>query len=206
MGHKESHTYLHIQLLTVLLIAGAIAALVVILYYCMTVLWFNNSTHSSTSLLWRRTPFVAAQRGEQQQQTPSTTSTTTMAENSMNELIPAHKYCKGGRHGTVAVGGEDGDGDDDGMCAVCLCEFEDGEELRTMPECVHSFHVECIDMWLYSHSTCPLCRTDTPSPSPSPHYMFTPLLDSAFRGSTIPPSANHVVPNFSVLFGSVMMV
>ncbi|CAL5407388.1 unnamed protein product [Camellia sinensis] len=196
MGHKESHTYLHIQLLTVLLIAGAIAALVVILYYCMTVLWFNNRTHSCTSLLWRRTPFVAAQRGEQQQQTPSTTSATTMAENSMNELIPAHKYCKGGRHGTVAVGGEDGDGDDDGMCAVCLCEFEDGEELRTMPECVHSFHVECIDMWLYSHSTCPLCRTDTPSPS---HPLTTCLHPYWIRLFEVPPSHHQPTTLYPIL-------
>ncbi|KAG6734782.1 hypothetical protein I3842_01G286700 [Carya illinoinensis] len=46
-------------------------------------------------------------------------------------------------------------------CAVCLSEFEDGEELRTFPGCMHSFHVPCIDMWLYSHSTCPICRSDT---------------------------------------------
>lgn len=53
---------------------------------------------------------------------------------------------------------------DDNTCAVCLCEFEEGDELRTLPECLHSFHVPCIDMWLYSHPNCPICRADaTPS-------------------------------------------
>ncbi|XP_013740491.2 RING-H2 finger protein ATL2-like [Brassica napus] len=44
-------------------------------------------------------------------------------------------------------------------CAVCLSEFEDGEPGRVLPGCKHAFHVECIDMWFHSHSTCPLCRS-----------------------------------------------
>ncbi|KAE8076800.1 hypothetical protein FH972_015425 [Carpinus fangiana] len=44
-------------------------------------------------------------------------------------------------------------------CAVCLSEFEENETGRTLPKCRHSFHIECIDMWFHSHSTCPLCRT-----------------------------------------------
>lgn len=51
-----------------------------------------------------------------------------------------------------------------GMCAVCLGDFEEGEELRAMPECLHTFHVPCIDMWLRSHSSCPICRASV-SPS-----------------------------------------
>ncbi|CAJ2662236.1 RING-H2 finger protein ATL2-like [Trifolium pratense] len=43
-------------------------------------------------------------------------------------------------------------------CAVCLSEFESGETGRVLPKCKHSFHIECIDMWFHSHSTCPLCR------------------------------------------------
>ncbi|CAN1228615.1 Putative RING-H2 finger protein ATL49 [Linum grandiflorum] len=44
-------------------------------------------------------------------------------------------------------------------CAVCLCEFEQEDKLRLLPKCSHAFHVECIDTWLLSHSTCPLCRS-----------------------------------------------
>jgi len=48
----------------------------------------------------------------------------------------------------------------DGLdCAVCLCEFKENEKGRLLPNCRHTFHVECIDMWFRSHSTCPVCRT-----------------------------------------------
>lgn len=43
-------------------------------------------------------------------------------------------------------------------CAVCLSEVSQGEKARLLPKCNHGFHVECIDMWFKSHSTCPLCR------------------------------------------------
>ena len=43
-------------------------------------------------------------------------------------------------------------------CAVCLSELRDGEKARLLPKCRHGFHVECIDMWFQSNSTCPLCR------------------------------------------------
>ncbi|WOK91673.1 RING-H2 finger protein ATL65 [Canna indica] len=43
-------------------------------------------------------------------------------------------------------------------CAVCLLEFEDDDTLRTLPLCAHAFHMDCIDVWLRSHATCPLCR------------------------------------------------
>lgn len=45
-------------------------------------------------------------------------------------------------------------------CAVCVSEFEENEMLRWLPKCDHVFHPECIDPWLASHSTCPLCRAN----------------------------------------------
>ncbi|KAF8411404.1 hypothetical protein HHK36_003953 [Tetracentron sinense] len=45
-------------------------------------------------------------------------------------------------------------------CAVCLNEFEDDETLRLLPKCDHVFHPECIDAWLASHTTCPVCRAN----------------------------------------------
>ncbi|KAE8720107.1 RING-H2 finger protein ATL46 [Hibiscus syriacus] len=35
-------------------------------------------------------------------------------------------------------------------CAVCLCEFSEKDNS-------HAFHINCIDTWLLSNSTCPLC-------------------------------------------------
>lgn len=43
-------------------------------------------------------------------------------------------------------------------CAVCLCEFSEKDKLRLLPTCSHAFHISCIDTWLLSNSTCPLCR------------------------------------------------
>ncbi|KAG0591848.1 hypothetical protein KC19_1G207100 [Ceratodon purpureus] len=43
-------------------------------------------------------------------------------------------------------------------CAVCLSRFEDADILRLLPKCKHAFHLDCVDTWLISHSTCPLCR------------------------------------------------
>ncbi|XP_058179588.1 E3 ubiquitin-protein ligase ATL6-like [Rhododendron vialii] len=45
-------------------------------------------------------------------------------------------------------------------CAVCVSEFEDNETLRLLPKCDHVFHPDCIDLWLASHSTCPICRAN----------------------------------------------
>lgn len=43
-------------------------------------------------------------------------------------------------------------------CSVCLSRFEDAEILRLLPKCKHAFHIGCVDRWLESHSSCPLCR------------------------------------------------
>ncbi|GMI80706.1 hypothetical protein HRI_001740000 [Hibiscus trionum] len=84
----------------------------------------------------------------------------TSLEISKAELIPVHKY----RKGTTLV-------DDDGMCAVCLSQFEEEEELKTLPGCSHSYHASCIDMWLYSHSSCPMCRTNATMPRKISHHL-----------------------------------
>ncbi|KNA04688.1 hypothetical protein SOVF_197360 [Spinacia oleracea] len=45
--------------------------------------------------------------------------------------------------------------------------MSEGEKARLLPKCNHGFHVECIDMWFQSHSTCPLCRDSVISTSSS---------------------------------------
>ncbi|XP_054787315.1 RING-H2 finger protein ATL46-like [Prosopis cineraria] len=63
-------------------------------------------------------------------------------------------------------------------CAVCLCEFSEKDKLRLLPMCSHAFHINCIDTWLLSNSTCPLCRGTLLTPGFSienPIYDFDDL-------------------------------
>ncbi|XP_068638390.1 probable E3 ubiquitin-protein ligase XERICO [Aristolochia californica] len=61
------------------------------------------------------------------------------------EKCPAVRYKKGS---TAAVA----------ECAVCLCDVEEGDEVREL-QCRHVYHRKCLDKWLeHSGVTCPLCR------------------------------------------------
>ncbi|XP_052157249.1 RING-H2 finger protein ATL74-like [Oryza glaberrima] len=73
--------------------------------------------------------------------------------------IPAFEYKRVNGGG----GGEDGGaaaGSGWAQCVICLGLVQVGEVVRRLPACKHMFHVECIDAWLSSHSTCPICRAD----------------------------------------------
>ncbi|CAI8588319.1 unnamed protein product [Vicia faba] len=103
---------------------------------------------------------------ENQLQPPHHAATRSLEERTTSSVpvvhrIPTHKYHK--RDKVDAVSDDEGD-----TCAVCLGDFEEGEELRTMPECLHSFHVPCIDTWLHSHSSCPICRAGAGAAPPPP--------------------------------------
>ncbi|XP_057953489.1 RING-H2 finger protein ATL39-like [Malania oleifera] len=43
-------------------------------------------------------------------------------------------------------------------CCICLSVFQEEEKVKVLPGCHHAFHVNCVDKWLSSHSSCPLCR------------------------------------------------
>ncbi|XVF25699.1 hypothetical protein REPUB_Repub13aG0236100 [Reevesia pubescens] len=56
--------------------------------------------------------------------------------------------------------GQVDDNDDEPIeCSVCLGTITEESTVRLLPNCKHMFHVECIDKWLGSHTTCPICRT-----------------------------------------------
>ncbi|KAM0852704.1 hypothetical protein ACQ4PT_051570 [Festuca glaucescens] len=43
-------------------------------------------------------------------------------------------------------------------CAICLSALEPDTDLRLLPTCRHAFHAACIDAWLRTIPSCPLCR------------------------------------------------
>uniref|UniRef100_A0A5B7B0J3 RING-type domain-containing protein n=1 Tax=Davidia involucrata TaxID=16924 RepID=A0A5B7B0J3_DAVIN len=65
---------------------------------------------------------------------------------------------------------------EDAQCTICLGEYQEKEVLRIMPQCGHSFHLSCIDVWLRKQSTCPVCRLPLQNSLETKHLraaMFT---------------------------------
>ncbi|KAM0906237.1 hypothetical protein ACQ4PT_016916 [Festuca glaucescens] len=65
-------------------------------------------------------------------------------------LVPQFMYNRLVRHS--------GKGASSTECAVCLGVIQVGAMAKLLPAFAHVYHVDCIDVWLASHSTCPLCR------------------------------------------------
>ena len=49
------------------------------------------------------------------------------------------------------------------MCAICICDYSVGDELRMLP-CNHAFHSSCVDTWLKLSTACPMCKQDIVDP------------------------------------------
>ncbi|KAG8045671.1 hypothetical protein GUJ93_ZPchr0008g12452 [Zizania palustris] len=66
-------------------------------------------------------------------------------------LLPSFPYLRTTHHGAeTSVNSVE--------CAVCLNAVDEGEMVRQLPGCAHVFHQECIDVWLSSNASCPVCR------------------------------------------------
>lgn len=59
-------------------------------------------------------------------------------------------------------------------CAVCLGVIQVGAMVKLLPACSHVYHRDCIDLWLSSRSTCPLCRCRVGGPSEAGAGQETP--------------------------------
>ncbi|KAD6796414.1 hypothetical protein R6Q59_019796 [Mikania micrantha] len=92
-------------------------------------------------------------------------------------------------------------------CAVCLNEFQDHETLRLLPTCSHVFHRDCIDTWLVSHVTCPVCRADLVLRPNELAYMAGTLdehpvdleIDCRSTEFLLPIEPKHVPPTSSLM-------
>ncbi|PLW21874.1 hypothetical protein PCANC_03348 [Puccinia coronata f. sp. avenae] len=60
------------------------------------------------------------------------------------------------------IGGELVDVNNSTTCPICVCDFEEDDDIRMLPcDARHQFHKECVDPWLLNESKfCPLCRWD----------------------------------------------
>ncbi|XVF53072.1 hypothetical protein PTKIN_Ptkin05aG0070200 [Pterospermum kingtungense] len=48
----------------------------------------------------------------------------------------------------------------DNTCSICLSKYKAKEKIRTIPDCGHYFHADCIDEWLKRNAACPVCRKE----------------------------------------------
>jgi E3 ubiquitin-protein ligase EL5 len=83
----------------------------------------------------------------------------------------------------------------------------DGEAERFLPKCEHGFHAECVDMWLRSHPTCPLCRVDVDKPDALSRALPPVRIERANYGTNLPTNVlfwgSHDVARTSRTVGTV---
>ncbi|KAL4589439.1 hypothetical protein LXL04_002346 [Taraxacum kok-saghyz] len=135
------------------LVVVATAAIILAFYNLIIIRW--------CTIQYQRRLQQENQLARRRQNPTSTTSPPLSRGGSGVCLVSSFKYKKGGE-------GNKNQLDSDSECSVCLSIFEEGEEVRKLPTCDHCFHAYCIDMWLYSHIDCPLCRAPVVELPPPP--------------------------------------
>jgi hypothetical protein len=50
------------------------------------------------------------------------------------------------------------DDDDACNCSICFVPLQDGDRVGAL-QCQHSFHVDCLKLWIRRKNSCPLCQT-----------------------------------------------
>lgn len=88
------------------------------------------------------------------------------------------------------------------VCVVCLSKFERKDKLRLLPNCCHAFHSECIDTWLLSNRTCPLCRA-TVHAEESPKILPSSAISSRRLSSSSNVGGGGNGDSFRIEIGSV---
>lgn len=49
------------------------------------------------------------------------------------------------------------DNEDADYCTICFVALQDGDRVGALP-CQHSFHVDCLKLWIRRKNSCPLCQ------------------------------------------------
>mmetsp|Transcript_63691 Transcript_63691/g.151862 ORF Transcript_63691/g.151862 Transcript_63691/m.151862 type:complete len:236 (-) Transcript_63691:16-723(-) len=80
-------------------------------------------------------------------------------------------------------------------CAICLCEYSDGERLRVLPcEGNHAFHEQCLKRWLQRNPTCPMCREDLRPQAVQLDAEVALKVLRARKAHSLPPRATARLP------------
>ena len=74
-------------------------------------------------------------------------------------------------------------------CPICLADFQPKEMISSCKDatsCKHVFHTECLQMWLFKHESCPICRFRIVPPPAPQHFPVALVAVPAPNG---PPAA-----------------
>ncbi|XP_071722069.1 E3 ubiquitin-protein ligase ATL4-like [Rutidosis leptorrhynchoides] len=107
----------------------------------------DSSSASNTSVA----PVDSLRRSSRRISPETVANSASTASNSVIDSLPVFTFASITRRNPSTLHGGD--------CAVCLSKFEANDQLRLLPLCCHAFHLECIDTWLATNQTCPLCRS-----------------------------------------------
>ena len=93
----------------------------------------------------------------------TTTTTTTTTQVAPDEIFPRPPAGKGLDPTVIAslpkFTHKPSDHSEAVECSICLSTVGEEATVRVLPNCTHMFHVGCVDVWLSSNTTCPICRT-----------------------------------------------
>ncbi|XP_059439947.1 E3 ubiquitin-protein ligase ATL41-like [Corylus avellana] len=104
------------------------------------------------------------QRDSPYRATTTTTTTTTTTQAAPDDQIRRHPAAGKGLDPMVIASlpkltHKPSDHSEAVECSICLSTVGEAATVRVLPNCKHMFHVECVDVWLSSNTTCPICRT-----------------------------------------------
>ncbi|EOA23262.1 hypothetical protein CARUB_v10017624mg [Capsella rubella] len=148
-GNYESHSSSldNLKPSVVVIILILLMTLLISVSICFLLRCLNRCTHSSLlpPSSSSAVPFSSdSRRFSGHRVAPET------ERSSVLDSLPIFKFSSVTRRSTSSNSGD---------CAVCLSKFEPEDQLRLLPLCCHAFHADCIDIWLVSNQTCPLCRS-----------------------------------------------
>ncbi|KAA8494124.1 E3 ubiquitin-protein ligase ATL9 [Porphyridium purpureum] len=169
-GEEDCPDTLQQPLPKFMLIVGISAAVVIFIMVILLVFMVFRRQAATESMVEARR---AAAESEAARKT-----TAKVSEDRIDALFPSDTYA--GRSTTAQGSGldarqSDNEEGEEGpdvrvvQCSVCLCGFEEGDQIRTLP-CMHFYHRACIDGWISARVTCPECRAIVRSPSGSRLY------------------------------------
>ncbi|KAG4960394.1 hypothetical protein AAZX31_13G215400 [Glycine max] len=81
-------------------------------------------------------------------------------------------------------------------CSVCLGTIVEDTISRVLPNCKHIFHVDCVDKWFNSNTTCPICRTVVdPKVQPEHGHLGATRLHNQVQPTAPPAEGGDELPD-----------